>query len=158
MQQHAACALLTQTAQSQAVCMQRQSKLAWRTQHTHLEFTTNQVDSEMRVLLSNLKDMVEAELAAKSGKKKKKGKGGKVSATVCTACRGSITFQWRTRKKGGFRPANVCVACCAERAGLWAHSAAHSQIPCCCELRRPRRAAKRRRPRGRAARRKKTPR
>jgi hypothetical protein len=31
----------------------------------------------MRVLLSNLKDMVEAEKAAKSGKKGKKKKGGK---------------------------------------------------------------------------------
>jgi len=32
----------------------------------------------MRVLLANLKEMVEAELAAKSGKKKKKGGKGKV--------------------------------------------------------------------------------
>ncbi|KAI8469151.1 MAG: hypothetical protein J3K34DRAFT_514240 [Monoraphidium minutum] len=32
-----------------------------------------EVDGEMRVLLSNLRDMVEAELAAKAGKKKKKG-------------------------------------------------------------------------------------
>ncbi|GBF95030.1 hypothetical protein Rsub_07531 [Raphidocelis subcapitata] len=40
-----------------------------------------QVDAEMRALLSNLKDMVEAELAAKAGKKKKGGgKGGKKGA------------------------------------------------------------------------------
>jgi hypothetical protein len=38
-----------------------------------------QVDDEMRALLANLKEMVEAELAAKAGKKKKGGgKAGKV--------------------------------------------------------------------------------
>jgi hypothetical protein len=40
----------------------------------------------MRVLLSNLKDMVEAELAAKSGKKKKKKAGGKVGGDGRCAC------------------------------------------------------------------------
>lgn len=36
-----------------------------------------QVDDEMRVLLANLKDLVEAERAAKSGKKGKKKKKAK---------------------------------------------------------------------------------
>jgi hypothetical protein len=36
-----------------------------------------QVDAEMRILLQNLKDMLEAEKAAKAGKKKGKKKGGK---------------------------------------------------------------------------------
>lgn len=44
-----------------------------------------QVDEEMHVLLANLWDMVEAELAAKAGKKKKKGgkKGAKVGKGWC---------------------------------------------------------------------------
>jgi hypothetical protein len=39
------------------------------------------VDDEMRALLANLRDMVEAELAAKAGKKGGK-KGGKVGLLV----------------------------------------------------------------------------
>lgn len=42
-----------------------------------LLFGCPQVDEEMRVLLQNLKDMVEAERAAKLGKKGKKKKGKK---------------------------------------------------------------------------------
>lgn len=42
-----------------------------------LLFDCPQVDEEMRVLLQNLKDMVEAERAAKLGKKGKKKKGKK---------------------------------------------------------------------------------
>jgi hypothetical protein len=40
------------------------------------------VDDEMRVLLTNLKEMVAAEKAAKSGKKGKKGKKGTRRITV----------------------------------------------------------------------------
>jgi hypothetical protein len=43
------------------------------------------VDEEMRALLDNLREMVEAELAAKAGKKKKAG--GKVRAPA----RGRVT-------------------------------------------------------------------
>jgi len=42
------------------------------------------VDDEMRVLLTNLKEMVAAEKAAKSGKKGKKGKKGTRGLTAST--------------------------------------------------------------------------
>lgn len=53
-----------------------------------------QVDEEMAVLLQNLKDMVEAERAAKLGKKgKKKKKKGKKKKKVCVGPKARASWQ-----------------------------------------------------------------
>lgn len=52
-------------------------------------FVPSQVDDEMAVLLSNLKDMVEAERAAKLGKKGKKKKKAKVHTVLGQGVQGS---------------------------------------------------------------------